>query len=118
MSAIKCLVYGGRAYSDAPMVQQCLAEFWRINGEFAIIEGGARGADRLARQWGINNGLCVLTSEANWLSYGKTAGHVRNAWMLKYGQPTHAIGFPGGTGTANMTRQLQAAGVWLWLPCP
>lgn len=112
----KCLVFGGRTYSDARAVSEILTQFWQRHGQFAVIEGGASGADRLAREWGQLHGLPVLTCAANWNSYKKAAGFIRNQWMLDYAQPTYAIGFPGGPGTADMARRVAKAGVALWQP--
>lgn len=116
MAKHKVLVFGGRDYTDAVMVDRALSQFWKVHGQFAIIEGGARGADRLGRQWGRSKGLCVITVDADWDSYRKGAGHVRNAWMMMYCEPTYGIGFPGGSGTADMRALLENAKVPLWLP--
>lgn len=112
----KVLVFGGRDFNDADAMSKALTYFWKTNGQFAVIEGGARGADRHARSWARSNGLPVLTVDADWHSYGKAAGAVRNGWMLTYGAPTYAIGFPGGNGTADMRKRVEQMGIPLWLP--
>jgi predicted Rossmann-fold nucleotide-binding protein len=74
-----------------------------------VIEGGASGADRMARQWAINNGINVTTVPANWKAHGKAAGPIRNAQMAAMGDLV--IAFPGGRGTADMVRQADARGL-------
>lgn len=75
-----------------------------------IIEGGAPGADRLARLWSESRGVHCASVCALWGKYGKKAGPLRNAAMLDL-RPDVVIAFPGGSGTANMVRQAEAAGV-------
>lgn len=41
--------------------------------------------------------------------YNAFAGHTRNQQMLDEGRPTHALGFPGGKGTADMHRRITRA---------
>lgn len=116
MSGHKVLVFGGRDFNDVDAVSKALTHFWKTNGQFCVIEGGARGADRQARLWARAHGLPVLTIDADWQSYQKAAGHIRNIWMLTYGQPTYAIGFPGGRGTADMRERIRNSAVPMWLP--
>lgn len=83
---------------------------------FCIIHGKARGADSLCGEWGKARGVPVIEVPAQWGFYRNAAGPMRNGWMLEILSPTYAIGFPGGSGTADMTERLRAAGVPLWLP--
>ena len=51
-----------------------------------IISGGAKGADHLGEEWAKRNGVEVVRMPADWDQYGKSAGPIRNAEMLKYAQ--------------------------------
>ena len=93
------LVCGGRDYSDYSRVGEVLAE--HVTQNDVLIEGGARGADTLARQWATENGVHVATVKALWDYYGKSAGFLRNDAMRKL-KPDLVIAFPGGAGTAMM----------------
>ena len=42
---------------------------------------------------------------AQWTKYGKSAGPIRNAEMLRFGKPQLVVAFPGGDGTENMIGQ-------------
>lgn len=109
--AIKLLVCGGRDYRDTATLNRVLDE---LKEEFIInqvIEGDARGADRLAGQWAERHHLPHRKFPANWQRYGKRAGYLRNKEMLQVGRPDLVIAFPGGPGTANMVALAQAAGV-------
>lgn len=103
----RVLVCGGREYSDAAKVAQFLSLLWPDT----IIEGGAFGADRLAREWAKKYGVYYRTFQAEWSKYGKSAGPKRNQRMLEEGKPDVVLAFPGGRGTEDMITKAKAAGV-------
>lgn len=70
-----------------------------------LIHGGATGADTTAGEWATSRGIPVQIFRAEWHIYNKRAGPRRNTQMLQEGKPHRAIGFPGDTGTADMTQQ-------------
>lgn len=105
---MRVLVCGGRDYDDAKHLDSVLWRHWPYD---LLIEGGARGADRLAATWARFNDVPVRTFPADWRTYGKRAGHIRNGDMLFIGKPDLVIAFPGGRGTADMVAQARAAGV-------
>jgi len=47
-----------------------------------IIEGGAWGADLMAEAIGLNRGFDVEMFEADWNTYGRAAGPIRNTEMI------------------------------------
>lgn len=99
----RILICGGRKFNDTALfvrkINECVPWF---ASNYCFIEGGALGADRMARDLGKANGVPVLTVEANWDYYGKSAGGIRNKWMRDLCTPDLVIAFPGGTGTASM----------------
>lgn len=102
---MRVLVCGGRDYRDVVRAFYVLDEYHKKHGITVLIEGGAQGADRLGRQWALGKGLPVITMEANWSFYGKSAGPVRNEWMMQLALPDVIIAFPGGSGTADMVKR-------------
>lgn len=104
---MRVLVCGGRDYTDAGHIHQELAACRPT----VIIEGGAKGADAQASNYGVLHNIKVETYVANWQLHGKAAGPIRNGEMLRVGQPDLVLAFPGGRGTADMVRQAEAAGV-------
>ncbi len=80
-------------------------------GITCVIEGGARGADRIGRHWAIESGIQVITEPADWGKHGKAAGYIRNKSMLVDHSPDYVIAMPGGAGTANMCAIAKSAGV-------
>lgn len=108
---MKVLVCGGQRYSDALTLGSWLGGVQRDHGITEIIQGGATGADFLARQYADFQNIPVRTFEAEWDRLGKAAGPIRNRQMLDEGKPDIVVAFPGGNGTADMVRQAKRAGV-------
>ena len=57
--------------------------------------------------------LCVGTNAniADLLTFGRSAGAIRNRDMLDTGKPDLVVAFSGGRGTADMVRRAGKAGV-------
>lgn len=104
---MRVLVCGGRDFDDPGLLFKTL-ENHHIE---KLIEGGARGADRIARQYAYTMNIPKLTFEADWKKYGNSAGPIRNQQMIDEGKPDLVIAFPGGRGTADMVKRAIKAGV-------
>lgn len=105
------IVCGGRDYSDRDKVEAALDELHERHDFNRIITGAAPGADTFADAWARSRGLKVERYFADWYNLGKAAGPLRNQRMLDAEKPQMVIAFPGGTGTADMVRRAEAAGV-------
>ena len=100
----RVIVCGGRDFNDR---NRAFTELDALNRELCIshvIEGGARGADRLGRLWAYERGIPYTTVEAEWNRYGKSAGFIRNKRMRDEYSPDAVIAMPGGVGTAMMIK--------------
>jgi hypothetical protein len=114
---MRVLVTGGRKYANQGRVYSALDAVHAKHGITLLIEGGATGADRLARGWAITRGIPFEIEEVtkeDWVRYGKRAGIMRNAVMLIKYSPEAVVAFKGGTGTADMVAKAEAAGVPVW----
>jgi hypothetical protein len=102
---MKVLVCGGRDFDNAALMRNVFED--NLEGEHitCLIEGGARGADRLARVWAEQHEITVVEFPANWDYLGLAAGQIRNRAMLDIGKPDFVIAFPGGAGTAGLVRE-------------
>ena len=80
-------------------------------GVTEMASGGASGADDYAHQWAIARGIPAQVFRARWKQEGLAAGPIRNARMLAEFKPDAVVAFPGGRGTADMTRKAGEAGV-------
>ncbi len=94
---------------------------WFAIGMFnpsTVIEGEADGADKMARQWAQFYRREVVRFPADWKRHGRRAGPIRNEQQLREGRPDRGLGAsvgpkgtPLSTGTADMLRRLERAGV-------
>lgn len=106
---MRVLVCGSRHFNDKKKMKEVLDNYDITE----IIEGEAKGADTLSRLYGEYRGIPVRGFPADWNTFGKRAGPIRNAEMLKVGQPELVIAFraPGSRGTQNMIDQARKAGI-------
>jgi len=104
---MRILVCGGRNYGDQQKVSETLLSLTPTS----IIHGNAAGADDLADSWAKANHIPVLPFRADWGTFGRSAGPIRNKQMIEEGKPDLVVAFPGGKGTANMIKQAKAAGI-------
>lgn len=77
---MKILVAGSRTFFDYNLMEKILLGFPKPS---LIIEGGARGADSLAKQYAINHQINVKEVPADWNRFSKSAGYKRNVKMAK-----------------------------------
>jgi hypothetical protein len=108
---IKILVCGGRDYTYEATVFKTLDYYLGMWGSVYIIQGGARGADALAKKWAKDRKQKWTEFKADWATFGKAAGPIRNKVMLETSKPDFVVSFKGGHGTANMVMLAKAAGV-------
>lgn len=112
---IRVLVTGGRDYAQQQRVNYALHAVHAKYPVSVLIRGGARGADELAKRWAQANGIPYDEYAADWDKHGRSAGHIRNAEMLKEGKPDCVVAFPGGRGTAGMVAIARKAGIPVWV---
>jgi hypothetical protein len=74
----RVVVSGGRRYRDAQQIWCILTPLHQRHPIKALIEGGAKGADRLCRDWALKHDVPVETYEADWTQYDRSAGPLRN----------------------------------------
>lgn len=108
---MRVLVCGGRDFDDAEMLNRFMDE---LAGDLVIdvvIEGDARGADRMAGEWARRNAINNIKYCAEWEKLGRKAGPIRNQQMLDEGRTDLVVAFPGGRGTADMVKRAREAGI-------
>lgn len=129
------LVCGGRDFEDSFLLYQTLDALRPPPTK--IVEGGQRkkrngetvgGADYWANRWARARGVPCVTIEAAWADlktapvvtrknsatgapYNAAAGGIRNQRMLNQEHPDLVVAFCGGSGTADMVKRAEAAGV-------
>lgn len=94
---MKVIVTGSRTFDNREAVFKALNHI----SPSLVIEGGAEGADKLAREWCALNKVPNKTYYANWNKFGSCAGPIRNKVMLTENEDAIVCWFPGGRGTEN-----------------
>lgn len=107
---ITVIVCGGRHYDDRDRLAYLLDWFHERYRIAKLVHGGAKGADTLAGEWAEFRGVECVVHCAEWERYGRRAGPIRNAEMLRH-EPKMVIAFRGGTGTKNMVELSKSRGI-------
>lgn len=113
-AALRVLICGSRDWQDVEAIRRFMRS---LPPGTLLIEGGAHGADFiakfLARQMG--NISEVKEFPADWERYGRAAGAIRNGQMLVKGKPHLVVAFHEdlnrSKGTKDMVAKARAAGV-------
>lgn len=114
---MRILVCGSRDWADKNAIWIVLDGYFHLyHSSMTIIEGGAKGADTIAKDWAKDRGTSFENFPADWSTYGKAAGPIRNKQMLDEGQPDVVWAFTNkplheSKGTRNMVEQARKAGI-------
>jgi len=85
---MRILITGSRTWTDAEAISNAIRDAWLTHGRpygTIVVHGGARGADYLAGVAAKRQGFGVEVHEADWDTFGKRAGYLRNADMVDAG---------------------------------
>ena len=97
---------------DSDRVWQVLQNLHTSDPISCVIHGCAPGADNQAMIWAdMMPDIKQAPFPADWRTYGRSAGPIRNKRMIVEGKPDLVVAFPGGRGTANMVKQSLNAGI-------
>ncbi len=78
------LIAGSRDFEDWETFEKVTREYIDGDERFTVIvEGGANGADNMAKRYGVQNGMTVAEIRADWKRYGRAAGPKRNDEMIQ-----------------------------------
>ncbi len=105
--------------TDKPRVIICgsreWADFLYIDGfvssliDVTVVQGGARGADKMARISAERHKIPFHEEPADWNTHGKAAGGIRNQLMLDKYSPSWVVAFAyniyESRGTADMIKR-------------
>lgn len=113
---MRLLICGDRNWVDGAGIIEALRQIERAGGTIElIIEGDARGADRLGGKAAEYFELPILKYPAPWSTYGNAAGPIRNRQMLEEGKPDVVLAFHddilNSKGTKNMMEISHKAGL-------
>ena len=110
----RILICGDRDWTNRRLIEK----FIDLLKPDHVIEGGARGADTIAREVCEDRNIDFLDMPADWDMLGNSAGPVRNREMLKEGQRLgldYVLAFHNdikrSKGTADMVAIASKAGI-------
>lgn len=107
---MKILICGDRNWGSKFIIKKYLESF----SPDLVIEGGCKGADRLAAEAANELGIPVKPMPAKWGLYGKAAGPIRNREMLDE-KPDLVLAFhfdiAGSSGTADTLFEADNRGI-------
>jgi SLOG family YspA-like protein len=109
---MRILICGDREWDNPEPIYRLIS---RLPPGTVVVEGEARGADKIAGRLARLKGLEVDPYPADWDTYGKSAGPIRNRQMLVEGKPDVVVYFhldlALSKGTRNMVTQAFSAHV-------
>lgn len=105
---MKVIIAGSR---DGVTKDDVTAAIWGSPFTFdEIVSGGARGVDKLGEEWAWAYGIPCKVFPANWNSFGKSAGIMRNMEMGDYADALVAVWNGYSKGTEHMIKYMEALG--------
>lgn len=108
-------VVGSRSYPSMPRVRAALRELADVRIEFPtyewiILSGGAPGVDKVAIEEARRLGFKTEVIAADWKTYGKAAGPLRNTEIVKRADRVIAFWDERSRGTRDVIKKALAAG--------
>lgn len=76
-----------------------------------VIHGNGGNTDHEADAWARENNLEIEKYGAEWGTYGRAAGPIRNNQMIIAGKPDMILAIAGGRGTADTVRRARKIGL-------
>ena len=112
---MKVLICGSRHFNDYEKLKKEVFNALPVGDyiDTTVISGHAKGADSLGERLAGEMGWKCEIYPADWNTYGRRAGPIRNSQMLKEGKPDVVIAFraENSRGTQNMINQAEKAGI-------
>lgn len=104
---MKIIIAGSRQFKDYNMLVKAVnriinREIKNYSNKIEIVSGNARGADTLGENFAKENKFDIKLYPADWNSYGKSSGYIRNEQMAKYGEVLIAFWDMKSNGTRHM----------------
>lgn len=112
----RVIIAGGRDYTDyfqmKAFVDRVLDEY---DSNIVILCGDARGTDRLGERYARAKGFSVKHYPADWETYGKAAGPIRNRQMAENADVLIAFWDMESRGTASMIEEARRHGLQIYV---
>lgn len=111
MTEYKLIIAGGRDFGDYPLLSRIIRPYVdSLTGDeqISVVSGAARGADSLGKAFALEHNLKLYEFPADWDTYGKRAGYIRNAEMGDFADLLVAFWDGESRGTRHMITYMQS----------
>lgn len=110
---LRIIVAGGRDFNNYELLKRTVNQFISDNSEVDpyIVCGRARGADTLGEKFAREYNYRICYFPANWDTYGKSAGFVRNVEMAENADALVAFWDGKSSGTKHMIETARKYGL-------
>ena len=99
---MRLAIVGSRDYTNYNEFKQYIDRWISKNGRpKLIVSGGAQGADKLAEQYARANVIKTQIFKADWQTYGRAAGPMRNTEIVDNSDAIIAFVGPKSVGTLD-----------------
>ena len=100
------IIAGSRGFNDFETLRFMCDDIIRKEewDEIEIVSGGARGADKLGIRYAYTRNYKLTVFRADWKTYGKGAGYLRNHDMAHYSDALIAFWDGESKGTQHMIK--------------
>jgi len=102
---MKLIIAGSRSITDYKHVKEAViaSGLWKKYGKsLEIVCGMASGVDWLGKEFAEKNGLILHKFPADWKTFGKSAGYIRNKQMAEFADCLIAVYDGKSKGTKHM----------------
>lgn len=111
----RVIIAGSRDIADRRILEAALQACPWSDEITEVVCGEQRGVDTLGKEWAEAQGLSVKPFPADWDTYGKAAGPIRNAQMAAYADGLIAIPGPRSKGTYDMINKAKSRGLAVYV---
>lgn len=109
---MKYIIAGGRDFNNGVITRYILSQFTDID---EIVSGNARGADTQGRLYAEQYNIPYTLFPAQWDTFGKSAGYIRNAEMADYADALIAFWDGKSKGTSHMIKTMKIKNKPYWV---
>lgn len=103
----RIIIAGSRNFTDKERLYKILDNrLASIKDDVEIISGHCRGADMLGEQYAKDHNIPVVVFPADWNTYGKKAGYIRNKQMAEYASEENGVLIAFPIGEARGTKMM------------
>lgn len=110
---MKVIIAGGREFNNYALLKNTLDKL--LKEDFDVVSGKARGADSCGERYAIHHGKRVHEFPADWDTYGKRAGYLRNAEMADFADILVAFWDGVSRGTKHMINLAKKKGLKVYV---